>query len=66
MVATASQGRGGSRPGSGRKSKDATEKVIPVAISLPFDLVQKLDAIATAEQKSRSKLILEIIQKSLL
>ena len=61
----ANQGHGGKREGSGRKAKDAAEKVVTVAICLPFDLVQKLDTIATAEQKSRSKLILELVQKSL-
>ena len=65
MVIKETQGRGGRRPGSGRKAKDAAEKAVTVAICLPLDLVQKLDAISAAEQKSRSKVILEFIQKNI-
>jgi len=35
-----------------------------VGTCLPFETVQKIDAIATAENKSRSKVISEIIQNA--
>ena len=58
------QGRGGKRPGAGRKQEGKTPATT-VAISLQADIVHQLDALAKAQGKSRSRVIQEIIQKAL-
>ena len=58
------QGHGGKRAGAGRKQEGASPTVT-VAISLQSDIVHQLDALAKSQGKSRSKVIQEIIQKSL-
>lgn len=58
------QGRGGKREGSGRKRLEQ-DKRVTISAALPPDLVAKLDARAKAEGKSRSSLLVELLQKSL-
>ena len=58
------QGRGGKRPGSGRKTI-GKGKAVGVTVNLPPEVLAQVDALADAEQKSRSSVMLEIIQKTL-
>lgn len=58
------QGRGGKRNGSGRKML-GPEKRITISAVFPPDLVEQLDAMAKADNKSRSSLLVDLIRKAL-
>jgi predicted DNA-binding protein len=57
--------KGGKRPGAGRKRLQPDEKGVTVAFVLPPELVTRLDALAGAEGKSRSTVLVEILRRSL-
>ena len=60
----ANQGHGGKREGSGRKTIGES-KAVGVSVQIPPETLAQIDALAASENKSRSKIILEIIQKEL-
>ena len=59
------QNHGGKRDGAGRKRLPQSEKHITISAALAPDLVEKLDAKAKAEGKSRSRLLADIIKAAL-
>jgi hypothetical protein len=59
-----SSGHGGKREGAGRKRLES-EKRITISAVFPPDLVVKIDALAKAESKSRSSILVELIRKAL-
>ena len=60
----AEQSHGGKREGSGRKALGSSPAV-GVTVNLPPEILERIDAIAKAENKSRSKVILDIIRSEL-
>jgi len=58
------ENRGGKREGAGRKRLEP-EKRLTISAAFPPDLVAKIDALAKAEGKSRSSVLVELIRRAL-
>jgi metal-responsive CopG/Arc/MetJ family transcriptional regulator len=56
---------GGRRSGAGRKLLPPEEKSVRVQIVFAPDLLEKVDAAATAAKKSRSQFVTDIIRAAL-
>lgn len=55
---------GGKREGAGRKAL-GDQKTKSFSVSLPPDLLEKVDALATATGKSRSATIVDLVRRAL-
>jgi hypothetical protein len=63
---TAKPGRGGARPGAGRKPKAEHERgTVQVSIHFTPDILAALDARALAQGKTRSGLLRELLNEIL-
>lgn len=56
---------GGKREGAGRKAL-GKQKSVSVSVATPPDLLEQIDAIAAAQKKSRSSVMVDLIRKGLL
>jgi hypothetical protein len=56
------KGRGGVRPGSGRKPANPEGVTVPVGITVPQVLMERLDALAKRNDWNRSEAITEAIR----
>lgn len=55
--------RGGARKGAGRPKLDAKERLVPIEVRLHPTTLKKLDRLAKSQEKSRSELIRELVER---
>jgi hypothetical protein len=60
---TEKDGRGGKRPGSGRKKLPDNERVVKIAITLAPASLKTVDILAAETGKTRSKIITEFVEE---
>jgi hypothetical protein len=65
MAIKTGTGRGGKRPGAGRKSLLSGQYVVTVAITMAPDLLARINAEAKKAGKSRSSYIGDLLRKGL-
>ena len=53
---------GGKRAGAGRKPMDPDERTTVIAVTMPMELLERLDAVAERQRWNRSQAVREAIQ----